>query len=139
MGVNKVVYNNRALIDLTSDSVTADTLKKGSTAHDNKGNLITGTATFVEGFKMLFTNMTVPVSAWAASTTYAWLPYKAEITCQGVTTSDYPTVIFSKESLDYLDLVDINVERSSTEANKVIVYASDIPTSSLSIDRIEIT
>ena len=88
---------------------------------------------------MLFTNLTVPVSAWVASTTYAWLPYKAEITCQGVTANDYPTVIFSKESLDYLDLVDINVERSSTEANKVIVYASDIPTSSLSIDRIEIT
>lgn len=43
MAVNKVVYGTTVLVDLTNDTVTADTLKKGSTAHNSAGELITGT------------------------------------------------------------------------------------------------
>lgn len=43
MAVNKVVYGTTVLVDLTKDTVTADTLKKGSTAHNSAGELITGT------------------------------------------------------------------------------------------------
>ena len=43
MAVNKVVYNGRTLIDLTSDTVTEDTLLVGTTAHDASGKQITGT------------------------------------------------------------------------------------------------
>lgn len=47
MAVNKVVYNRdgieETLIDLTSDTVTADKLAKGYTAHTQAGELITGT------------------------------------------------------------------------------------------------
>lgn len=43
MSVNKVVYNKKTLIDLTSDTVTADTLFKGCTAHRADGTIITGT------------------------------------------------------------------------------------------------
>ena len=42
MAVNKVVYNKKTLIDLTDDTVTPETLKKGYTAHDKSGILITG-------------------------------------------------------------------------------------------------
>ena len=42
MPVSKVVYNQNTLIDLTSDTVTKDTLKKGFTAHKSDGTLITG-------------------------------------------------------------------------------------------------
>ena len=45
MGINKVQYGNTVLIDLTSDTVTADKLMQGYTAHDRTGALITGTAT----------------------------------------------------------------------------------------------
>lgn len=45
MAYNKVIYNNNTLIDLTSDTVTADKLMQGYTAHDASGALITGTAT----------------------------------------------------------------------------------------------
>ncbi len=45
MGINKVQYGNTTLIDLTSDTVTADKLMQGYTAHDRSGALITGTAT----------------------------------------------------------------------------------------------
>lgn len=44
MAVSKVVYGSRTLIDLTADTVTADSLSKGITAHDKSGRLITGTA-----------------------------------------------------------------------------------------------
>lgn len=43
MPVNKVVFGDRTLIDLTSDTVTADKLAKGVTAHDKTGVQITGT------------------------------------------------------------------------------------------------
>ena len=40
---NKVVYGDQTLIDLTSDTVTADKLLSGYTAHDKSGAQITGT------------------------------------------------------------------------------------------------
>ena len=43
MAVNKVVINNEIKIDLTSDTVSPDTLSKGITAHDKSGNVIVGT------------------------------------------------------------------------------------------------
>lgn len=42
MPVNKVVYNQNTLIDLTKDTVTKDTLKKGFTAHQADGTMIIG-------------------------------------------------------------------------------------------------
>lgn len=45
MAVNKVVYGTTVLVDLTGDTVTADKLMQGYTAHDKSGALITGTAT----------------------------------------------------------------------------------------------
>ena len=44
MGINKVVYDNQTLIDLTEDTVTADQLFEGTTAHDASGTQIIGTA-----------------------------------------------------------------------------------------------
>lgn len=43
MANNKIIYGSNTLIDLTSDTVTADKLAEGYTAHDKAGNLITGT------------------------------------------------------------------------------------------------
>lgn len=43
MGVNKVEYGGIVLIDLTGDTVTEDTLTKGITAHNAKGEQIVGT------------------------------------------------------------------------------------------------
>lgn len=44
MGINKIEYGGKVLIDLTEDTVTEDTLLAGMTAHDAAGNQITGTA-----------------------------------------------------------------------------------------------
>lgn len=44
--VNKVIYGEEVLIDLTQDTVTAEGLAKGLTAHDKSGKIITGENTF---------------------------------------------------------------------------------------------
>lgn len=46
MAINKVVYGNNTLIDLTADTVDAEHLAQGYTAHDKSGATITGTNTF---------------------------------------------------------------------------------------------
>lgn len=46
MGVSKVIYGGRAIIDLTADTVKEDKILKGYTAHGADGDPITGTCTF---------------------------------------------------------------------------------------------
>lgn len=46
MAVNKIIYGNTTLIDLTSDTISASDLAYGKTAHDKSGSVITGTNTF---------------------------------------------------------------------------------------------
>lgn len=42
MAYNKIIYNKKTLIDLTGDTVDANSLTKGTTAHDKSGVKITG-------------------------------------------------------------------------------------------------
>lgn len=44
--ISKVVYGGKTLIDLTSDTVTADKLLSGVIAHDKNGAAITGACTY---------------------------------------------------------------------------------------------
>jgi len=44
--INKIIYGGRTLIDLTADTVTADKILNGYTAHDKSGAIITGTNTY---------------------------------------------------------------------------------------------
>ena len=46
MGVSKVKYGSKTLIDLTGDTVTANKLLSGYKAHNKAGNAITGTCTY---------------------------------------------------------------------------------------------
>lgn len=43
MAINKVVYGENVLVDLTGDTVTPDKLLVGETAHNMSGEPITGT------------------------------------------------------------------------------------------------
>ena len=63
MSVNKVVYGTTVLVDLTSDTVTADKLLQGYTAHDKAGNSITGTMTSGGGSDREITGSFTPASA----------------------------------------------------------------------------
>lgn len=44
--VNKVIFGSDVKIDLTEDTVTADTLLSGKTAHDKSGAIISGTCSY---------------------------------------------------------------------------------------------
>lgn len=46
MAINKVVFGSKTLIDLTGDTVTADKLLSGITAHDKAGEVITGSCAY---------------------------------------------------------------------------------------------
>ncbi|MFR8012035.1 MAG: hypothetical protein ACLU8W_09795 [Clostridia bacterium] len=46
MAINKVIYGDKTLIDLTSDTVSPDKVIKGITAHDKSGEVITGTCDY---------------------------------------------------------------------------------------------
>lgn len=46
MAINKVIYGGNTLIDLTADTITADKLAEGITAHDKSGATITGINTY---------------------------------------------------------------------------------------------
>lgn len=46
MAVNKVIYGETTLIDLTPDTVTAEKILTGFTAHDASGATITGTCSY---------------------------------------------------------------------------------------------
>lgn len=47
---NKVVYDGEVLIDLTADTITADKLASGITAHDKSGESITVHAFCGDGY-----------------------------------------------------------------------------------------
>ena len=46
MAINKVIIGTEVKLDLTADTVSADKLLKGTTAHDKSGEKIEGTCTF---------------------------------------------------------------------------------------------
>lgn len=46
MGKSKIIYNGQVLMDLTQDTIEADKLLKGYTAHGADGEVVTGTCTF---------------------------------------------------------------------------------------------
>ena len=45
MAINKIIYGDQTLIDLTGDTATPDKVAKGLTFHDKSGALVTGTST----------------------------------------------------------------------------------------------
>lgn len=57
--VNKVVYDGDTLIDLTEDTVAADKLLAGYTAHDASGAAVTGT--IADGDNLGYGVMTQPI------------------------------------------------------------------------------
>lgn len=46
MANSKIIFNGQTLIDLTADTVVADKLLKGYTAHGANGELVTGSCTY---------------------------------------------------------------------------------------------
>lgn len=61
MAINKVVYSDQTLIDLTGDTVNAENLGKGFVAHDKSGSVVTGVAKIAS--QTYYTGTTDPPSS----------------------------------------------------------------------------
>lgn len=59
--VNKVIFGNQTLLDLTSDTVTPSVLMEGYTAHDKSGALIIGTIVDGNSLEYGLTDSTLPL------------------------------------------------------------------------------
>ena len=100
MGNSKIVYYGETLIDLTGDTVEAAKLLKGVTAHDKKGEKITGTfeaadpyaiigVTYPEGSVCTCTNGTLTLTAKDTSGTALFtIPEAGTWTVKAVNGSD---------------------------------------------------
>lgn len=137
MAVNKVNYSGRTLIDLTSDTVEARFLKKGVTAHDNTGNSISGTAIVPTGIKMVYENFDIHSDLWRLNSKYKHLPYLCALSITGVTSDYIPMIIFESSCVQILRSIGINIGIAETAKNYVYIFASDKPTTTIHIDRIE--
>lgn len=130
MAVNVVVYGGNTLVDMTSATVTPDTLKSGVIAFGADGEAVTGAATLAENLQ--FTNKTVATSAWASNSTYSNYGYRAAISCSGVTSSHFPDVMFSEN-----DALSGNFCTDAVSYNGgVYIYAQKKPSATVTIPTI---
>ena len=82
-----------------------------------------------------FTNKTVATSAWVSDTTYTDFPYRAAVSCDGVTAKYYAEVVFSPT--DALDGIFCPVVESYDGG--VYLYANEMPSAALTIPTIVCT
>jgi hypothetical protein len=123
MEVNKVVYEGEPLIDLTSDSVTEDTLLEGATAHDKSGRQISGGAVIGKGNLTIKRNGVIVGSFNANETTNK----EIDITVNDLT-ADEKTVLskieFERDNGG--DHVTINADDLYILGNKRVLTGADV-------------
>lgn len=62
MGVNKVIYGGRTVVDMTDATATPETILEGYTAYGANGTLIVGTASATKRQEV---TISLPLSGWA--------------------------------------------------------------------------
>ena len=60
--ISKVVYGNQTILDISQDSVSADTLLSGKTAHGSDGELVTGILSLIDNWDIHFSKKGLPSS-----------------------------------------------------------------------------
>ena len=78
-----------------------------------------------------FENKTVAVAAWKSDSTYSDYPYRAAITCTGVTAEHVPDVVFAASDMGK------TCPFAQTGAGVVYIYAKEIPADTITIPVIE--
>ena len=130
MAINKVVYNGGTLIDLTGDTVTADKLMQGYTAHDKSGEIIIGTATGGGSGVILFTDnnaemlINQEIRTWTSSTDYY---YKA-LNVGNIIANETYVVIFDDVSYNiHLKSALFKLFDIVTSVNPILAYDVNDP------------
>lgn len=76
---------------------------------------------------LTFASKSIATSAWASSTTYADYPYRATVSCSGVTTNHIPHVAFRVAQVDSGNFASV----AESTSNGVYVYAKEKPTETI--------
>lgn len=100
MAINKVTLGENTLIDLSGDTVSADKLAEGYTAHDKAGNPITGTMTAggisINGrTETRYAHGNISAGDFVSS-----LPYSHSVDVEGEYNFGYPYLIAVKHYID---------------------------------------
>ena len=100
MAINKVTLGENTLIDLSGDTVSADKLAEGYTAHDKTGNPITGTMTAggisINGrTEIRYAHGNISAGDFVSS-----LPYSHSVDVEGEYNFGYPYLIAIKHYID---------------------------------------
>ena len=133
--VNKIVYGNTVLIDLTADTVTDDKILASYTAHDASGNIITGTCDFdvnSQDATVKVAEMLIGKTAYARGTklTGTLEPSSAiKVHSKTVTPKTTQQTILPDEGYDYLAQVTVNpipyVETDNSAGGKTVTIAGE--------------
>lgn len=81
---------------------------------------------------LIFRDVSVPLSAWVSDSTYTGYPYKAVITCTGVTADYFPQVAFSQPQITEYFPASV----AETGAGTVTVWVRKKPTAAITIPTI---
>lgn len=85
------------------------------------------------GASLLFKNKSVASSLWVADTTYTEFPFKADISCAGVTAEHIPNVVFNVTEAMSGNFAPV----ADTLSGYVRIYATEKPTTGITIPLIE--
>ncbi len=90
MAVNKVIYDGETLIDISGDTVTAETLAQGATAHNSRGEKITGNMSAGENRLNLLARRTITNVTAEDLQGVTVLPQNIFIQCYSLVSVDLP-------------------------------------------------
>lgn len=131
MNVNKVIFNNQTLIDLTDDTVTPETLAEGYTAHNAAGNPIVGTMKVIE--PLVTKSVVLKSTNWSNNES----PYSYTLNFSEVNENSIqiitPPVNVSSEDLEMLQAANIQDGGQTANGEMTILAYGDKPTANLSV------
>ena len=119
--INKVVLGSDTVLDLTSDTVTPETLLVGTTAHNAKGETITGTLVPCTVYSATNPQLTVSESLYAT-----WLILATE---HGFSSSDLIVSVYLSNGEQVL--CDILISPTDYSVKIVAKYDSSIQTNAV--------
>lgn len=117
-------------------TVTSDKLADAAVVTSKIANNTVTRSKLAADVKVLsFANKMVDVSVWESDSTYMDFPYRASVACSGVTANHYAEVIFSPEDVMSGTFCPV----TASYAGGVYVYASEIPSATVTIPTIVCT
>lgn len=121
LGKNSSDYSKQ--FDETTEATNTTLQSMQSDIDDLKQGAASKTSNFV------MQNVSVPVSAWVADSTYTTYKYKADISTGSYVAGNYvPIVCFEKAEQE-----SGNFAGSDSSGNKVIIYAISVPSSAINV------